>query len=144
MSREKDKRMGFYEAKSRIFFTVESEEEYEQILRSLPMLQAISQDQQIQESFEDFDKLVSEIESKPDPKESLELEELDLWKLVSRLLWKYIYNAYFAPDFMICERIPFDRIIGLSCWVDQWWSTAWLLQDAEISKLELAWASYMS
>ena len=78
MSSEKDKRMGFYEPKSRIFFAVESKEEYEQILKSLPMLKAISQNQKIQESFEDFDKLVSEIELKPDPKESLELEELDL------------------------------------------------------------------
>ena len=42
------------------------------------MLKEISKQQNIQENFEDFDHLISEIESKPDPKESLELEEVDL------------------------------------------------------------------
>ena len=58
MPREREERMGFYEPKSRIFFAVESKEEYELILRSLPMLKTLSQAQKIEESFEDFDKLV--------------------------------------------------------------------------------------
>ena len=59
MPKDEDQRMGFYEPKSRIFFAVESKEQYEQILRSLPMLKEISQEQKIEESFEDFDRLVS-------------------------------------------------------------------------------------
>ena len=68
MSQKNEKQMGFYESRSGIFFSIDTKEEFRQILENLPNLNNIQKEEKIQENFDDFDKIVDEVSKKADPK----------------------------------------------------------------------------
>ena len=68
MSQKNDKKIGFYESRSGIFFSVETKEEFHRILLKLPNLNQQVKEDIHEEKFDDFDKIVEEVSQREDPK----------------------------------------------------------------------------